>query len=128
MRVHQKQLPIGDAAGKLTSWFLAVLDNEGDPDGNAAYGNSFVTNARFADAKFFYDVDRKTRLADRLEQLSHLQFHAELGNYTEKTKRIEAIAATISKEAGNHVSAPTPTHPHPHPPHPPHPSHTAPPP
>jgi glycyl-tRNA synthetase beta chain len=100
MRVHQKQLPIRDAAGKLTSWFLAVLDNEGDPDGNAAYGNSFVTNARFADAKFFYDVDRKTKLADRFEQLSHLQVHAELGNYAEKTQRVEAIAAAICKEAG----------------------------
>lgn len=100
MRVHQKQLPIRDAAGKLTSYFLAVLDNEGDPDGNAAYGNSFVTNARFADAKFFYDVDRKTKLADRLEQLSHLQFHAELGNYADKTRRIEAIVAAICKEAG----------------------------
>src|SRR5260370_37693664 len=100
MRVHQKQLPIGDAAGKLTSWFLAVLDNEGDPDGNAAYGNSFVTNARFADAKFFYDVDRKTPLADRLEQLGHLQFHAEPGNYVEKTRRIELIVAAICAETG----------------------------
>src|ERR1043165_2169387 len=53
MRVHQKQLPVRDAAGKLTSSFLAVLDNDGDEEGNARYGNSFVTNARFADAKFF---------------------------------------------------------------------------
>src|SRR5260221_2394294 len=100
MRVHQKQLPIRDASGKLTSFFLAVLDNEADPDGNAAYGNSFVTNARFADAKFFYDVDRKTPLADRFEQLAHLQFHAELGNYAEKTRRIEQIAAAICAEIG----------------------------
>lgn len=100
MRVHQKQLPIRDASGKLTNFFLAVLDNEGDPDGNAAYGNSFVTNARFADAKFFYDVDRKTPLEDRLEQLAHLQFHAELGNYAEKSGRIERIAAAICQETG----------------------------
>jgi len=95
MRVHQKQLPIRDAAGRLTSSFLAVLDNEGDPDGNAAYGNSFVTNARFADAQFFYDTDRKRRLEDRLEQLSHLQFQEKLGNYLDKTKRIERIAKGI---------------------------------
>lgn len=100
MRVHQKQLPIRSASGELTNYFLAVLDNEGDPDGNAAYGNSFVTNARFADARFFYDVDRKTPLASRLEQLAHLQFHAELGNYAEKTARIERIAAAICKETG----------------------------
>lgn len=100
MRVHQKQLPIRDAQNELTPYFLAVLDNEGDPDGNAAYGNSFVTNARFADAKFFYETDRKKKLADRVESLSHLQFQEKLGNYLEKTKRIEKIAAAICREIG----------------------------
>ena len=95
MRVHQKQLPIRGTNDKLTNSFLAVLDNESDADGNAAYGNSFVTNARFADAKFFYDTDRRTPLAKRLDQLSHLQFQEKLGNYLEKTKRIEAIARSI---------------------------------
>lgn len=100
MRVHQKQLPIRDSKGKLTNHFLAVLDNEADPDGNAAYGNSFVTNARFADAKFFYDMDRRTKLADRPPHLAHLQFQEKLGNYLEKTKRIEAISAEICKYLG----------------------------
>jgi len=96
MRVHQKQLPIRNANGSLTPYFLAVLDNDGDPDGNAAYGNSFVTNARFADAQFFYETDRKKRLEERLEQLEHLQFQEKLGNYREKTDRIVAIAQAIS--------------------------------
>jgi len=96
MRVHQKQLPIRNAGGSLTPYFLAVLDNDGDPDGNAAYGNSFVTNARFADAQFFYETDRKKRLEERLEQLEHLQFQEKLGNYREKTDRIVAIAQAIS--------------------------------
>jgi glycyl-tRNA synthetase beta chain len=95
MRVHQKQLPIRDRSDRLTSSFLAVLDNEGDPDGNAAYGNSFVTNARFADAQFFYDTDRRRKLEERLEQLSHLQFQEKLGNYLDKTKRVERIARGI---------------------------------
>ena len=95
MRVHQKQLPIRGSGEKLTNSFLAVLDNESDADGNAAYGNAFVTNARFADAKFFYDTDRRTPLAKRLDQLTHLQFQEKLGNYLEKTKRIEAIARSI---------------------------------
>src|SRR5258708_33189161 len=98
MRVHQKQLPIRDAAGKLTSFFLAVLDNEADPDGNAAYGNSFVTNARFADAKFFYDADRRIPLADRLRQPSPPPVYAELGKHAEKTRRIELIVAAICAE------------------------------
>ena len=105
MRVHQKQLPIRDANEKLTNSFLAVLDNDGDPDGNAAYGNSFVTNARFADAKFFYETDRKRTLESRLDQLAHLQFQEKLGNYLEKTKRIEKIAAAISDDAETLVAA-----------------------
>ena len=100
MRVHQKQLPIRNAQNKLTPYFLAVLDNEADPDGNAAYGNSFVTNARFADANFFYETDRKKKLEERVESLSHLQFQEKLGNYLEKTKRIERIAAAICKDLG----------------------------
>jgi glycyl-tRNA synthetase beta chain len=99
MRVHQKQLPIRDANEKLTNSFLAVLDNDADPDGNAAYGNSFVTNARFADAKFFYETDRKRTLESRLPELERLQFQEKLGNYFDKTKRIETIAAAISDDA-----------------------------
>jgi glycyl-tRNA synthetase beta chain len=95
MRVHQKQLPIRDASEKLTNSFLAVLDNDGDPDGNAAYGNSFVTNARFADAKFFYETDRRRPLADRIEQLSHLQFQEKLGDYRAKTERIVSIVKAM---------------------------------
>jgi len=98
MRVHQKQLPIRNEAGKLTNSFLAVIDNEGDPDGNAAYGNAFVTNARFADAKFFYETDRRKTLEERLPQLEHLQFQEKLGDYRKKTERIEKIAATICHE------------------------------
>jgi len=105
MRVHQKQLPIITAEGKLTNSFLAVLDNDGDPDGNAAYGNSFVTNARFADAKFFYETDRKATLESRLDQLARLQFQEKLGNYLDKTKRIEKIAAAISDDADTLAAA-----------------------
>ncbi|MBV9493448.1 MAG: glycine--tRNA ligase subunit beta, partial [Acidobacteria bacterium] len=99
MRVHQKQLPIRDAAGRLTSSFLAVMDNDGDPDGNAAYGNSFVTNARFADAQFFYETDRRKKLEERLEQLEHLQFQEKLGDYRKKTERIEKIVAALGGDA-----------------------------
>jgi glycyl-tRNA synthetase beta chain len=100
MRVHQKQLPIRDSRGRLTNYFLAVLDNEGDRDGNAAYGNSFVTNARFADAQFFYETDRKRPLAERMEQLSHLTFQEKLGNYVVKTERIVRIARAICADLG----------------------------
>ncbi|MCU1245494.1 MAG: glyS, partial [Acidobacteria bacterium] len=99
MRHHQKQLPIRDSAQRLTNYFLAVLDNEADPDGHAAYGNSFVTNARFADAQFFYETDRRKRLEERVESLSHLQFQEKLGSYLDKTQRIEGLAAAICMDA-----------------------------
>jgi glycyl-tRNA synthetase beta chain len=105
MRVHQKQLPIRDANEKLTNSFLAVLDNDADPDGNAAYGNSFVTNARFADAKFFYETDRKRTLESRLLELERLQFQEKLGNYLDKTQRIEKIAAAVSVDADTLAAA-----------------------
>ena len=105
MRVHQKQLPILDAHGHLTNSFLAVLDNEGDPDGNAAYGNSFVTNARFADAQFFYETDRKRPLESRLEQLEHLQFQEKLGNYRKKTDRIVEIARALGADEATLTAA-----------------------
>jgi glycyl-tRNA synthetase beta chain len=105
MRVHQKQLPILNANGHLTNSFLAVLDNEGDPDGNAAYGNSFVTNARFADAEFFYQTDRKRPLESRLEQLEHLQFQEKLGNYRKKTDRIVEIARALGADEATLTAA-----------------------
>jgi glycyl-tRNA synthetase beta chain len=98
MRVHQKQLPIRTADGQLTNSFLAVLDNDADPDGNAAYGNSFVTNARFADAKFFYETDRRVPLVSRVQRLSSLQFHEKLGSYGEKAQRIRNAAIRICDE------------------------------
>lgn len=96
MRVHQKQLPV-IRDGKLSNSFLAVTDNADDRDGNAARGNSFVTNARFADARFFRDTDRKRTLESRMADLTHLQFQERLGDYEAKTRRIVEIATRICK-------------------------------
>jgi glycyl-tRNA synthetase beta chain len=97
MRVHQKQLPIWREA-RLTSSYLAVMDQIGDPDGNVAGGNAFVTNARFADAKFFHQADRRSPLASRVPELARLQFQEKLGNYLEKTERIVGLARSIRSE------------------------------
>lgn len=99
MRHHQKQLPILRGE-RLANAFLAIMDCPEDRDGNVASGNAFVTNARFADARFFHEVDRKRSLADRLPDLGHLQFHEKLGNYFQKTERLTALALAIHREAG----------------------------
>src|SRR5260370_5743889 len=71
MRVHQKQLPIRGPNDKLTNSFLAVLDNDSDPAGNAAYGNAFVPNARFAPAHLSYDPDRRKPPSAPPDSLTH---------------------------------------------------------
>ena len=108
MRVHQKQLPI-KVNGKISHYFLGVMDLVEDREGNVASGNSFVTNARFADARFFYETDRKRLLQDRVEDLAHLQFQEKLGNYLQKTQRILSLAGEIrtasrSKTPGDSIS------------------------
>ena len=97
MRVHQKQLPIWKD-GQLTNSYLAVMDQESDPDGNVAGGNAFVANARFADARFFHQTDRRHSLEERLPELERLQFQEKLGSYRDKTERIVKIAAAIARE------------------------------
>ncbi len=98
MRVHQKQLPVMKD-GRISSSFLAVMDLTDDHDGNVASGNAFVTNARFADARFFYETDRKRKLEDRIQDLSHLQFQEKLGDYSAKTARIVQIARRVLEES-----------------------------
>jgi glycyl-tRNA synthetase beta chain len=106
MRVHQKQLPVRTKE-KLSNSFLAVIDQIGDPDGNARSGNAFVSNARFADAEFFYQTDRKRTLLSRLPDLEHLQFQEKLGDYRKKTERIVKLAELIRSRSGSKIPAET---------------------
>lgn len=96
MRIHQKQLPIW-AGDRLTSSYLAVMDQIADSDRNVASGNAFVTNARFADARFFHETDRRRPLEERLPELARLQFQEKLGTYLDKTERVVTIARAIGE-------------------------------
>jgi len=100
MREHQKTLPVRQD-GRLAPFFLAVADQASDPKGLIARGNQWVINARFADARFFWDDDGKTRLEDRLPRLGSLGFQEKLGDYLRKTGRIqelsERLAASLSR-------------------------------
>jgi glycyl-tRNA synthetase beta chain len=96
MREHQKVLPIRGDDGALTPHFLAVCDQIGDPKGLIARGNEWVVNARFADARFFWEDDGKVRLEDRLPRLGALQFQEKLGDYLKKTMRIRDLAERLA--------------------------------
>ncbi len=105
MRDHQKYFAVEDAQGKLAPHFLAVLNTQADEEGAAIirHGNARVLRARFKDARFFWDMDQKVPLSQRMESLKAVTFQKELGSYYWKTEQNLAVAnalATILKSAG----------------------------
>ena len=98
MRAHQKYFPTEDQDGKLAPRFIVVANMETE-DGGAAIvaGNERVLRARLADARFFWDQDRKRSLASRAPELEQIVFHAKLGTLDEKADRMQALAVEIAK-------------------------------
>ncbi len=99
MRTHQKFLPVRGPGGLLPH-FIAVMDNDADRKGFIAKGCEWVLNARLADARFFFDEDAKQSLESRLPELSRLTFQEKLGDYRQKTSRIQELAEAIAREIG----------------------------
>jgi glycyl-tRNA synthetase beta chain len=99
MRTHQKYLPVRGPQG-LLPYFVAVMDNREDRGGLIARGNEWVLNARLADARFFYDEDIRETHESRLKDLSRLSFQDRLGDYREKTARLEELAGEIARAVG----------------------------
>ncbi|MEQ8966611.1 MAG: glycine--tRNA ligase subunit beta [Azospirillaceae bacterium] len=97
MRGHQRYFACLDAEGRLAPRFVVVANTE-TADGGAAVvaGNERVLRARLADARFFWDQDRKTPLADRVPALGEVVFHARLGTMADKVERMAALAADLS--------------------------------
>jgi glycyl-tRNA synthetase beta chain len=98
MRDHQKYFAVEGADGKLAPHFLAVLNTEVDDEGRAIirHGNARVLRARFKDARFFWDFDQKTPLAERVESLNNVTFQKELGSYAWKTRNNWAAAEKLA--------------------------------
>lgn len=99
MRHHQKYFSVTDRDGRLAPYFVAVMNTNADPEGLVRHGNERVLRARFNDARFFWDVDQKKKLADRVEDLAHVTFQAKLGSYLDKTKRVVKLAGRLAKMA-----------------------------
>ncbi len=98
MKANQKYFPLLDAAGKLTRHFL-VVSNIAPADASAVIqGNERVVRPRLADAKFFYDQDRKKTLADRVPGLAKVVYHGQLGSQGDRAERVRAIAHAIVKQ------------------------------
>jgi glycyl-tRNA synthetase beta chain len=101
MKANQKYFPLLAANGKLTNQFL-VVSNISPSDASAVIGgNERVVRPRLADAKFFFDQDRKKTLASRVELLDKVVYHNKLGTQGERIARVRAIAKTIAQQLGN---------------------------
>ncbi|WP_186133836.1 glycine--tRNA ligase subunit beta [Burkholderia gladioli] len=100
MQTNQKYFALTDAAGKLRSRFLIVSNIETATPAEIVEGNERVVRPRLADAKFFFETDKKTRLADRVPRLANVVYHNKLGSQLARVERIEAIAAGIAPAIG----------------------------
>jgi glycyl-tRNA synthetase beta chain len=100
MKANQKYFPLLDAAGRLTNKFL-VVSNIRPADPSAVIGgNERVVRPRLADAKFFFDQDRKKSLMDRIPGLSKVVYHNKLGTQGERVERVAALARAIGDKLG----------------------------
>ncbi|MFM6996497.1 MAG: glycine--tRNA ligase subunit beta [Limnohabitans sp.] len=96
MKANQKYFPLLDAAGKLTNKFLVVSNITPDDASAVVGGNERVVRPRLADAKFFFDQDRKKTLASRVEGLAKVVYHNKLGTQGERTDRVRVIAKGLA--------------------------------
>ena len=100
MKANQKYFPLLDASDRLTNRFL-VVSNISPADASAVTGgNERVVRPRLADAKFFFDQDRKKTLASRVPQLDKVVYHNKLGTQGERVQRVRAIAKAIATQLG----------------------------
>ena len=101
MRVNQRYFALRDRSGGAAPWF-AFVANVAAADGGAMIvaGNERVLRARFADARHFWDADRKVRLEDRLPSLAAVAFHAKLGSQRARAGRLASLAGKLAPVAG----------------------------
>ena len=105
MKANQKYFPLIDASGKLTNRFLVVSNITPDDASLVIGGNERVVRPRLADAKFFFDQDRKKTLESRVEDLSKVVYHNKLGTQGERMARVCAIAQAIGQQIGGDALA-----------------------
>jgi glycyl-tRNA synthetase beta chain len=101
MKANQKYFPLLDHNGKLTHKFLIVSNIHPTDPSAVIGGNERVVRPRLADAKFFFDQDRKKTLESRLEGLDKVVYHNKLGSQGERNLRVVAIAKVIASHLGD---------------------------
>jgi len=100
MRQNQKYFPLFDAGGKLTNNFLIVSNMRVANSKSIVEGNQRVVRPRLADARFFFETDKKTKLADRVAQLGSVVYHNKLGSQLDRVERVRTLAKTVAQKIG----------------------------
>ena len=100
LKKHQKSFLVYDKDGKVVAGFLSVANNDLQDEKRIRSGFERVIVARLADAKFFWDDDRKKKLADIVDNLKNVVFHEKLGTYFDKTKRIQELVEFLADAVG----------------------------
>jgi len=96
MRHHQRYFTLQDVEGKMAPNFIAVMNVKADRKGLVRKGNERVLEARFNDARFFWEMDLKKTLEDRVPDLAHVTFQAKLGSYLDKSNRVAERAVLLA--------------------------------
>ncbi|HEX7682775.1 MAG TPA: glycine--tRNA ligase subunit beta [Trinickia sp.] len=100
MQTNQKYFALTDETGKLRSRFLIVSNIATETPGEIIEGNERVVRPRLADAKFFFEQDKKKPLADRVPLLANVVYHNKLGSQLERVQRLEALARGVAPLVG----------------------------
>ncbi len=103
MKANQKYFPLVDADGKLTNQFLITSNIKPDDPSAVIGGNERVVRPRLADAKFFFEQDRKKTLESRLDGLNKVVYHNKLGSQGERNARVVAIAKSIAEQLDSSI-------------------------
>ncbi len=100
MQTNQKYFPVTATSGKLLPYFITFSNiNSSNPE-TVRKGNERVIRPRLADAEFFWDKDRKTKLEGRIQALDNIIFQKKLGTLTDKTRRVAVLTTIISEKLG----------------------------
>ena len=99
MRDHQRYFAAEDQQGSLRPYFVAVLNMDSDAQGLIRQGHEHVLAARFRDAEFFWAGDQHLTLRDRIDTglLDRVTYHAKVGTYRDKVKRMQLIADEVAR-------------------------------
>jgi glycyl-tRNA synthetase len=100
MRSHQKYFPLFDPSGRLLPNFLIVSNMHLSNPALVIDGNQRVVRPRLADARFFFQQDKKVPLESRVASLAEVLYHARLGTQHERMRRVASIAAWLAAACG----------------------------